>query len=386
MSFRDPEYKFVSTDVKQCLSGLIADFERITDETVKPASKDRLLIQWAANIAVHLCARINYAGNQNLASRADGENLDELGKVLYFVERPEEQPAACNQRFHISAAQGTAVLVPAGTGVTDSSNALVWATKADAYIPIGALHTDIAIECQTPGIVGNGYAPGQINKLIDINSIAHFLRTENITMSDGGARRASDGDYYDLMRESRGSSSTAGAGNAYVYHAKKASAEIGDVVPTVSSAGTVSMFVLMKDGSIAGEEIKKKVFDACSPDGVRPLTDYVVMDDPEVVKYNIDFTYYIPSMVRNKSVQIEIDVRDAVNDYMEWQRGKLGRDINPDELQWRVKAAGVKRIVLREPLFMELRDGKSEDPEIPKIPQVAAVGTKNVVNGGYEDE
>jgi len=385
---RNPEYKFVSTDVNPLLADLLAGFERITGRVATPGSNDRLYVQWVANIIIHERALNNYTGNQNLPSRADGENLDELGQLFNELVRPEAKPAASKQRFHLSAVQNTSILIPAGTRVSDARGTLTWRTEEDSYIPIGEQFTDVAIECLTPGVAGNNFALGQINTLVDVDNVAYFQSTENVTVSDGGSDRADDDEYYRLMRESRGSKSTAGARNAYIYFAKMQSTEIADVVPVAPSAGQVNIYILMKDGTIAGEEIKQKVYDACSADDVRPLTDYVVMDDPEIIEYEIDFEYYIPSRTETSSADIEAAVKAAVDDYIAWQCGALGRDINPDELRQRVRATGgVKRIVLHSPEFLVLRDGRQRTPKESMVPQIAAIrGSPNIVNGGFEDE
>jgi phage-related baseplate assembly protein len=383
---RDPEYQFVSTDVNRIVAGLLESFRIITGQAALPGSRESLFVHWAANVIVQERALTNYAGNQNLPSRAEGEGLDALGQLFYGLGRPEAAPASSMQRFHISAPQGTAILVPAGTKVTDAGNTLVWETKTDVFVPIGGTHADVAVICQSPGTVGNGYAPGQINTLIDAGSIAHYDRTENLTASGGGADRADDGGYYRLMRESQGAKSTAGAISTYIYYAMGASTEIADAVPVTPGPGRVNIYVLMKGGAIAGEETKNKVYDACSADNVRPLTDYVTVEDPEIVGYDIDLAYYIPSAAKEGSAQIVDAVGEAVDEYIAWQCGKLGRDINPDELRRRVLDAGAKRIVMASPQFAALRDGRSRDPDVPKVPQVAAIGAVNIVNGGYEDE
>jgi phage-related baseplate assembly protein len=253
----------------------------------------------------------------------------------------------------------------------------------DTYIPIGNLYADAPIRCQTAGIIGNGYAPGQISSLIDVANIAYYDRCENIAASDKGAETATDSGYYNLMRESMDALSTAGARGSYIYHAKKVSTEIADVVANSPQAGQVCIYVLMKGGAIAGEVIKKAVYEACSQDDVRPLTDFVAIGDPGAVGYDIDFVYYIPDKARERSLLVESAVQAAVDDYIAWQCGKLGRDINPDELRQRAKAAGVKRIELKSPAFTVLRDGKDDEDSVP---QIAAIGTVNIINGGYEDE
>lgn len=378
---RNPEFKFVSTNTDVIVSALISAYEKITNISVLPASPEKLFIQWIADIIMQERVLNNYTGNQNIPSRAEGQNLDALVELFYEQTRPEAQYAVCTERFYISATQETSILIPAGTKVTDSSGVLNWATTEDVYIPIGNLYADVTVQCLTAGVVGNGFALGQINSLTDVNNIAYYDRCENITISDKGADKASDDQFYNLMRASMDAYSTAGASGSYIYHAKKVSTEIIDVVANSPVPGQVNIYVLMKNGTIAGEEIKRAVYDACTPDGVRPLTDYVIVDDAETVSYDIEFTYYIPDSRQQSSATIEASVDAAVKEYIGWQFAKLGRDINPDELRQRVKETGVKRLVLTSPQFVSLRDGKDGT-----TPQLGVVGSVNVINGGYEDE
>ena len=51
------------------------------------------------------------------------------------------------------------------------------------------------------------------------------------------------------------------------------------------------------------------------------------------------------------SAAIEKRVNEAVTDFAAWQKEKLGRDINPTELYYRIRAAGAKRAEITEPIF-----------------------------------
>ena len=378
---RDPDYQFVGGDTEDLVSGMVGRYEELTGMALRPASPERLIIQWAAFLRLLTRAEINRVGNQNLPSRAADENLDALGQLFYDSVRPEAQPAISTERFYISTVQPTSILIPAGTKVTDAGASLVWATEADTYIGVGSLYADVRIVCQTAGTEGNGYAIGQINSLIDIDNIPFYDHCENITVSGGGSNRADDDEYYELMGDSENAYSTAGAKGAYVYHVKKVSTEIADVMPNSLSPGCVNIFILMKDGTLADTEVKKKALEACASDDKRPLTDNVSVDDAEIVGYDISLTYYIPSLSPKSATEYEMAVAEAVERYVIWQRGKFGRDINPDELRKLVMATGVKRVELTSPAFTPLRSGYDNT-----VPQIATIGIVNIVNGGYEDE
>lgn len=376
---RNTEYQFVSTSTETLEALLVAGYEKITGVSVKPASPEKLFIQWVTSIVLQERVLNNYTGNQNLPSRAEGSNLDSLGELFYVTQRPTAQAAVCTERFYISQVQTVAVLIPSGTRVTDASSTLVWATTADAYIAIGSTYADVAVRCQTSGAVGNGYAAGQINTIVDL--FDYYDHCENITASDDGADEASDDEYYELMRASMDGYSCAGATGGYIYFAKQVSTEISDVVANRPGDGRVNLYVLMDDGTIATAEIKSAVLAACSPDTVRPLTDYVEVQDPETVSYDIAFTYFIPRNSALSSTDIQAAVDAAVQKYVAWQCGRLGRDINPSYLIGLLMQTGIKRVVLTGPDYTALRDGRDNT-----VPQVAAVGTITATDGGYEDE
>lgn len=376
---RNKEYQFISTDTNALVSQLISAYENIAGVTVQPASPERLFIQWIADVIIQERVINNYTGNQNIPSRAEGSDLDALGELFYDKTRPAAQAAICTVRFYISEAQTSAILVPRGTRVTDKNNSLIWETTADAYISIGETYVDVMVQCQTVGTIGNGYTPGQINTLVDVFS--YYDHCENITTSDDGADAATDDEYYELMRASEDAYSTAGAKGGYIYYAKQVSTEIADVVVNSPEPGQVNLYILMSDGTIAGEEIKNAVFAACNDEHVRPMTDLVIVDDPETVSYDITFTYYIPRNTSLSAAEIEAGVNEAVAEYTSWQSAKLGRDINPSYLGSLLMKTGIKRLEMEAPAYSPLRDGSDNT-----VPQVAQVGTITITNGGYEDD
>ena len=378
---RNSDYQFVSTDTEALQAQMIVAYERICGVTVQPASPERLFIQWVASIILQERQLLNYAGNQNIPSRAVGENLDALAELFYMRERPQAHSATCTVRFYISAAQEQAVLVPFGTRVSDSSNTLIWETEADAYIPAGETHIDLPLRCQTPGTVGNGWAAGQLNVCIDL--FAYYSRCENITESAGGRDRATDAEFYELLRASQDAYSTAGARGAYIYHAKKVSPEIADVVANSPTPGVVKLYVLESSGRPAGGGLKAQGLAACNPDEVRAFTDLVSVADPETVSYNVDLTYYLSEESQVKAADVQKAVEEAVRQYIAWQCGRLGRDINPSYLHGLLMQTGIKRAVIAEPVYTSLRDGRQAENSVP---QVAAVGTVSIKSGGWEDE
>lgn len=378
---RNAEYQFVPTDPEEVVTELIALYEAIFGTTVQPASPERLFIQYVAAAIIQERVQNNYTGNQNIPSRAEGKNLDALAELTYSKKRPAATAATCTMRFSISTAQKSAVLIPAGTRITDASKTLVWVTLEDNYIPIGETHIEVErVTCQTAGTAGNGYTPGQINKLVDVYD--YYTSCENVTTSAGGSDAPDDDEYYELMRASMDAYSTAGAAGSYIYWAKQVSTEIMDVAAVSPTPGVVKLYVLMEDGTLADEEMKANVLSACSADERRPLTDWVFVEDAEIVTYEIAFTYYTQEGATISGEALEAAVEKTVEDFVSWQCGKLGRDINPSRLIGELMKTGIKRVELTTPVFTTLQDGRNKT-----VPQVAVLrGTPSIVNGGYENE
>lgn len=373
---RAADFEFLNTDADALLTELTQKYEELTGLTVQPASPERLIINWAVAAWLQERTLTNWAANQNIPSRAEGENLDALAEIMCGLERPQAQSATATVRFTLSEAQSSAVLIPAGTRVTDSSKTLYWATEEAAYIDAGETEIELTVVCQTAGTVGNGWLAGQINTIVDLFN--YYAGCESVTVSDGGSDAATDDEYYELLRAGMSAYTTAGPKGAYEYFAKKVSTEIADVAAVSPAPGEVAIYALMKDGSPAGDEIKSAILAACSADDVRPLTDYVYCADPEQVSFDIDLTYYISSDTTDAPATIEAAVQSAVEEYIEWQCGKMGRDINPSYLSGLLMQTGIKRVEIRAPVFTALVCGESGV-------QIAALGSSTVASGGYED-
>ena len=400
---RNTDYEFIPTDTTELENQMIADYETITGVTVRDSSPEGLMIHWVASVILAERVKGNKAANQNLPSRAEGKNLDALAELFYATERTPALPAFCTVRFHISAAQSSAVLVPAGTRVTDGKQKLYWETLADAWVEIGDTYVDAQVRCQTAGTVGNGWAAGSIDTIVDVYD--YYSAVENIAESDGGAEKLTDDEYYEILRASMDSLSTAGAKGNYVFRAKATSSQISDVVVNSPSPGEIRIYVLDEEGQTwtsggvtkkypgkAGSTLKGLVLAACSDVTVRPLTDKVVMSDPTEVSYDITLTYYISSQA-DQTATIAQEVENAVDAYIKWQQGKLGRDINPSKLISMLMAiSGIKRVAVTAPTYQQLQDGDlslyETDPIVlaDTIPYIGKVGSITLTNGGVENE
>lgn len=366
-----PDVHFVDTDAQTVIDSIIGGYESIAGVTLGESDPRRLFLLAIAAVIISQRQQLDAAGKSNLLYYARDEYLDHLG-AFRGVLRLEARPALTTLRFTLSALQGSPIGIPAGTRATHDDE-LYWRTLEPATIPVGELSIDVPAEAMTPGEVGNDLEIGEIASLVD--PIPFVASVENTTVTEGGVNREEDEPYRDRIYEAPAAFSTAGPAEAYIFWALTANPAISDVSATSPSPSVAEIRPLLQGGVIPGSDVLDQVYDTLSDQTIRPLADRVDVLAPDGVDYSIDFTYFIRRADQASEVEIQARVDDAVADYVAWQRGKLGRDIIPDELVCRVLHAGAKRLAITSPSFVKL------DPH-----EVAQEVSVNVIYGGVEDE
>lgn len=367
-----PNINFVNTNTDKLVNSLIKSYEMFTGRTLYPADPARLFILWLADIMIQERVIINESAKQNVPRYAEGKNLDSLAEIFKDAYRLEAQAAKTTFRFYLSTKLPTQQIVPSGTRITVDGK-ITFQTLAHLFIEAGSMYGDIAAECQTIGTEGNGFVPGQIIQLVD--PFPFYERVENITESAGGAAEESDTAFYERMRESMESFSTAGPAGAYIYHAKTASPLVADVSATSPERGVADVRVLLKNSELPTEEVLKKVKDALTADKTRPLADFVTISAPDIMPFDIEAKYFLSKNGASSAEVIAIEIENAVGEYIKWQTEKMGRDINPSYLISLLMRTGVKRVEVTKPLYTTIDRG-----------MVAVLNASEVINGGVEDE
>ncbi|MGG1442163.1 baseplate J/gp47 family protein [Brevibacillus laterosporus] len=371
MSLSDlPDIQFIDTDPNKITASIIALYESITDRKLFPGDPVRLFLLTISNIIVHQQTLINDTGKQNLLRYSRGDVLDHIG-MLVNTTRLSEIPAVTQVRWWVSIPQPDVVSIPKGTRISPDGN-LFFATIEEGKISPGQDYVDVLCECLTPGTVGNNFLPNQINQIVD--PLPWIERAQNIIESNGGADREDDDRYRERIREAPESFSTAGPDGAYKFWAKTTHPEIEDVDVHSPSPGYAELRILLTNGRIPEKEMLDAIYAKCNDRKIRPLTDKIQVLAAEEIKYKIDMSYWIDAEDMDKTEDIKKKVQQAVDDYIVWQRKKLGRDINPSELNLKVRQAGAYRVEIRSPIFTNISRR-----------QFASANTMNVVYGGIED-
>jgi len=340
-----PDVDFVETDDQTVIDNIIDGYEEVSGESLSDSDPRRLFLLSIAYIIINQRQQINATGKGNLLYYAEDEQLDAIGQMRN-TEREDAQAAVTTERFTLSAVRSNSVGIPQGTRVT-ADNQLYWQTTESATIQSGELYVDVPVEAMTAGEDGNGIAIGQINKLVD--PIAYVQTVSNIEVTAGGAASEDDESYRYRIYQAPTGFSIAGPVDAYKFWSLTANSSIIDVAATSPSSGVVDIRPLLTDGGIPNQAILDQVYDVLSENTIRPLTDFVQVQAPGVINYDIDLTYYINTDDSASVSIIQQSVTTAVDEFVSWQKAKLGRDVNPDQLIYLLKGAGVKRIDIISP-------------------------------------
>lgn len=367
-----PEVTFVETNPEVLINSLIAAYELMTGRTLYPASPERIFILWVADVIIQQRILVDESAKQNIPRYAKGIYLDSVAEIFKDAYRLEAEAARATFRCYITKSMSYDIVVPKGTRITVDGD-ITFETTEELKVKAGKLYGDVEGICQRKGLIGDGFTPGQITQLIDLYD--YYDKVENITTSSGGAEEEEDDAFYQRMRESVESFSTAGPEGAYKYHAKTASPLVADVEVDSTEAGVVDVCVLLQDGAMPTEEVLEYVKEALSSKEVRPLTDSVRVSAPQTVEFDVELTYYIPKDSQNSTNIIKEDVEKAIDEYISWQTEKMGRDINPSRLISLIMSKGAKRVDVTKPTFKTIN-----------TTNVAKLVNKTVINGGVEDE
>lgn len=374
------DYKTIS-DVR---GEMVADFEDYMTQatgrtvTLARASERRMELYAAAAQIYQAMQFIDRGGKQNLLKYSYSEFLDNLGLWKRVVRLPAKA-ANTTLRFTLSADRTAAVAIPQGTRVSSgataySGAAIYFHTTEYAEIPAGETTVDVPAVCTTAGTEGNGLAIGELSALVD--PIPYVASVSNITGTEGGAEIESDDDLAERIFLAPSAYTAAITEDGYVYKVKEYNAAIGDVrVTSDQAAGTVDIVFIMSNGDRPGTEMIDGVKGHLNVRSNRAMNDLITVAAPAEVNYSINFTYYINRSDSARAVTIQEAVQQAVGAYTAWQR-MIGRDINPDELRAKVKAAGAKRLEITAPAYAV----------VPKTQVSALTGTPVVTYGGLEDD
>ena len=371
MQLKDlPQLTFLDADVDELLENALTLIRGILKRDISRADPLMLFVKSLLAIIVQQRLLIDEAAKMNLLAYAKADALEHLG-VFVGVERLPASQAVCKVEVKLSAERQKATTILKGTRV--NADGINFAIDEDIIFAAGETSATVSATCAEYGEVGNGYKIGELHNIVDPQPFLESI--VNISESAGGADIEDDDSLRERIHQAPEQFSNAGSKGAYEYWAKSASAQISDVYVESPKPGEVNVYVLLSGGEIPTEEMLNKVDEVLNDKKIRPLTDLVKICPASVVNYDVDVKYWIARSNAISAVTISQRCEEAVNEFINWQKDKLGRDINPSELVYLLKAAGAKRVEVNSPTFEVVGDN-----------QVAVAQNVEVIYSGLEND
>lgn len=311
------------------------------------------------------------AGKMGLLKYSRGEYLENLGAIKHIHRKPAAG-STTTVKFSMKSKRTSAIGIPKGTRVTAGDN-VYFATDEYSEIPAGSLSVDVPATCTSVGQMTNNYDIGDLNTLVDI--IAFIDEVKNITKPEGGADIESDESLRQRIYMAPAAYSSAGSADSYEYFVRQFYTGVSSVRITSPSPRVVRVRYLLENGAIPESESIARLKEYLSSPSIKPLTDSIEVLAPVKKTYSINITYYVNSSDQSRAANIQLKVVAAINDYINWQKSEIGRDINPDVLRQKILNAGAKRVDITSPLFTVV----DED-------SVASLKSQSVTYGGLEND
>ena len=374
-----PDISFVDDiSYEKILNEMIADYKNKYQEatgrkvTLRPGDKEHIHLRIEAGQYFQMYQILDNAAKMNLLKYSKGNFLRHLGAFKKtFIQEPK--PAVVTARFTLSEIRKDAIYIPQGTRIT-AGDGVYFATDDYAEVKAGDSFVDVDCTCETVGEVGNEYIVGQIETIVD--PVPYVSGVSNITKSDGGTGEESEDSFRERIFLAPSSYSVAGPADAYEYWVKQYnSAAIEDVKIYEPTEAVVDIRILLIGGALPSKTFCSGCLEYLRENPIIPLTDNDLVAAPDVVNYNLKAVYYIARSDLNNIAVIQESIEAAKDTYLNWQRTKIGRDINPDALTEFVRAAGGKRVVITSPVFTPI-------PET----SIAMEKTVEFSYGGIEDD
>ncbi|MBQ7154857.1 MAG: baseplate J/gp47 family protein [Synergistaceae bacterium] len=348
------EIAFAEKDPDTITREILSVYEQITGRNLARADPVRLFINAITLIIIQQRNLIDYAAKQNLLAYASGDNLEHIGALL-GVSRLTPTNSSCRMKFTLNSPSSNDKVIPAGFRVSAGND--VFALTEDCVISGGEGTGYASARALAAGSGMNGILPGEINQLRDI--LPFGVQCENVTITSGGSDAETDETFRERIQIAPESFSSAGPKHAYKFYALSANTDIADVAvigPPVIEPGHVDIYPLMSGGELPDNEVLAQVLEVCGRDDVRPDTDYVSAKCPVAVNYGLHVKFWIDEGKSSSALLLAGQVEAAAENWVKWQKGVLGRDINPSELVHRMIDAGAKRVEVIEPEFQVLED------------------------------
>lgn len=189
----------------------------------------------------------------------------------------------------------------------------------------------------------------------DLDQIAANYNVERLVIDEGDPDAIppvdptyeSDDDFRRRVQLSPEGYTVAGSQGAYVYHALSADADVKDAQATSPTPGTVTIYILSRDGNgAAGVDLVDAVDEYLSAETIRPMTDNVTVQSAAVTEYTVEAELTVYPGPDDEVIRLSAE--EAVADYVESVHA-IGYDVTLSGLYAALHQSGVQNVSLTAP-------------------------------------
>jgi phage-related baseplate assembly protein len=346
------ELNFIETDTDKLKNDILEKMKDGTGELLYPGDERRIFAEAFAYAWATAVSAVNEQCKGRLLKHARGHQLDALGERV-MCTRLKPQPARIELKFTLATSRPNDITIPAGTTVTADNNVL-FTTNEAVRVPAGELEVSgVQATATIGGTVTNGVPVGAVQSFVD--KVPYVTGVINTTASSGGDdgepypleidpehgdNGAGDENYRERIKLAPAGFSSAGSELSYEYFARSASANVEGVkVLSNQQAGRTDIYITEKGGVAPSEGTLDAVLEAVTDKKVKALNDYVTVQAPEAVSYDIELTYYVEQANESAAVKAIEGVGGLIEQYNAWQQAAIGRNIDPQELIVKLRSA-----------------------------------------------
>lgn len=326
------EIHYLTYDPEEIWTAMQQAYVEAGGDILYPGDEKEMLLRSVQSIITQAFAGVDNALRMQTIRYAVGEYLDLIGESRGCYRISAKAAGIYAQVTTTDDSEN--FILPVGTAMTADGKIYYLATQ-DFEISGAGQTTIIYAEADRTGNAGNAISAGNTLFLSVSNpSISSIVVTQLRTL---GTEKESDEAYRDRIRTNSLTTVTTGPYKQYEGIAKAQSNYILDVKAINGGSGRVNIAVLISPD--APTAIKNSILtfveEALNDETVRPLTDFVIVNEAEAVNYtlNVEYTY-------DGSAQTLANINNAVAEYKKWQDGTIGIAFNPDRFRGMLYAAG----------------------------------------------
>lgn len=340
-----PEINFVEHNLADIVEQAAQRMEAYIGEAIPAGDIRRIISNALCETITQALSLTDIAAKKGLLSYATGSYLDHIAE-LFGIIRPSSTSASCSVVFTRS---DTSYSEDIPAGVQVSGGGYLWNCTAIHFNSGETTSRQAIAVCETAGAAANGLPIGTINAIVTPSQVLKSV--QSISVTSGGRDAMPDDEFVELIQSGSDALSVAGPIHAYEYLAKSSHPDITDVSVVSPMAGYVNIYLLKSGGipPVAGEGIIEAAQNACSAETVRPVGDRVTVMGALQVSYALVASYNISRSTIYAAGGEEAakeKIQAAAQNYLAWQRAKIGRDLSAGELSRFLMDAGASDVTI----------------------------------------